>query len=191
MSTPLIIDTDVALGAWVGQPGALCIFAPTCGSALAMEHNGDVYACDHYVEPDYHLGNIRQDLLIDLVASPAQEAFGLAKRDTLPSMCRTCDVRFACHGGCPRNRFIKTPDGEAGLNYLCAGYIAFFRHVDKPMQVMARALSTGEAPALVMAWTAEQDRRLIARFAGTGRNDPCPCGSGRKFKRCHGRSGAL
>ncbi|MCB0027576.1 MAG: anaerobic sulfatase maturase, partial [Anaerolineales bacterium] len=112
---------DVALGAWLGQPGSLCIFAPTCGKALAMEHNGDLFSCDHYVEPDYLLGNIMSDNMIELVASEKQRQFGEAKLSTLPKYCRDCEVRFACHGGCPKNRFIKTPGGEPGLNYLCAG----------------------------------------------------------------------
>ena len=116
---------DTTLGSHVGQY-SLCIFAPTCGNALAVEHNGDLYSCDHYVEPDYLLGNIQETHMIELVASERQRQFGRDKMDTLPQYCLQCDVRFACNGGCPRNRFIKTPDGEDGLNYLCAGYKRFF-----------------------------------------------------------------
>jgi uncharacterized protein len=105
---------DVALGAWVGQPGAVCVFAPTCGNALALEHTGDLYSCDHYVEPDFLLGNIKDTPMIELVASEKQRKFGQDKLDTLPRYCRECEVRFACHGGCPKNRFIETPDGEPG-----------------------------------------------------------------------------
>ncbi len=142
---------DAALASWVGAPPTLCIFAETCGNALALEHNGDLYACDHFVEPAYRLGNIQQDRMIDLVASPKQRHFGLAKRDTLPPYCRECAVRFACHGECPKNRFITTPDGEPGLNYLCAGYQAFFTNIDRPMRLMADLLRRHRAPAEVMA----------------------------------------
>lgn len=149
---------DAALANWLRVPGAVCIFAETCGQALALEHNGDVYCCDHYVEPDYRLGNIRQTHLLELVASDRQRAFGLAKRDTLPRYCRECSVRFACHGECPRNRFIATPDGEPGLNYLCAGYKAFFTHIDRPMRLMADLLHQGRYADEVMALLAEEDQ---------------------------------
>ncbi len=127
---------DVALGSWLGQHNA-CIIAPTCGAALAMEPNGDVYSCDHFVEPDHLVGNIRQTPLGDLVLAEKQRRFGQAKYETLPKYCRECPVLFACYGECPRNRFIKTPAGEDGLNYLCEGYKAFFEHIDKPMRIMA------------------------------------------------------
>ncbi len=141
---------DVALASWHGEPGALCIFSETCGLALALEHNGDLYSCDHYVEPDYLLGNISETPMIDLIASDKQRAFGNAKRDTLPQYCQDCEVRFACHGGCPRNRFISTPDGEDGLNYLCAGYKGFFNHVDPAMKLMSRLLSKNRAPSEIV-----------------------------------------
>jgi uncharacterized protein len=127
---------DVALGSWLGRHNA-CIVSPTCGGALTMEPNGDVYSCDHFVEPDHLIGNVRKTPLGDLVLSEKQRRFGQAKYDTLPEYCRECPVLFACYGECPRNRFIKTPSGEDGLNYLCEGYKAFFQHVDKPMRVMA------------------------------------------------------
>jgi len=133
---------DVALGSWLGQHNA-CIVAPTCGNALVLEHNGDVYSCDHFVEPDYRLGNIRDTPLQALVASEKQRRFGQNKYDTLPKYCRECPVLFACYGECPRNRFIQTPDGEEGLNYLCAGYKAFFTHIDTPMKTMADLLRQG------------------------------------------------
>ena len=133
---------DVALGSWLGQHNS-CIVSPTCGAALALEHNGDVYSCDHYVEPDHRLGNIRQTPLKTLVSSEKQRRFGQSKFDTLPKYCKECPVLFACYGECPRNRFVKTPDGEDGLNYLCAGYKAFFTHIDKPMKVMADLLRQG------------------------------------------------
>jgi len=138
---------DVALASWHGEPPGLCIFSETCGLALALEHNGDVYSCDHYVEPDFLLGNITETPLGELVASDKQRAFGQAKRDTLPQYCLDCDVRFACHGGCPRNRFTQTPDGEEGLNYLCASYKSFFNHIDEPMRAMSTLLHAGRAPS--------------------------------------------
>ena len=96
---------DAALASWLGLPASMCIFAETCGNALALEHNGDLYSCDHFVEPEYLLGNIMQTHMVELVASPQQRAFGDAKRDTLPQYCVACDVRFACNGECPKNRF--------------------------------------------------------------------------------------
>jgi serine-type anaerobic sulfatase-maturating enzyme len=133
---------DIALGSWLGQHN-LCIVAPTCGNALVLEHNGDVYSCDHYVEPEHRLGNIRQTPLAALVSSEKQRRFGQSKYDSLPRYCKECPVLFACYGECPRNRFIKTPDGEDGLNYLCAGYKAFFEHIDQPMRTMARLVQGG------------------------------------------------
>jgi uncharacterized protein len=170
---------DVALANWVGEPPGLCVHSETCGLALALEHNGDLYCCDHFVEPDYLLGNIAQTHMLELVSSPRQRQFGLDKLELLPRYCRECDVRFACHGGCPKDRFISTPDGEAGLNYLCGGYKAFFHHVDQPMRAMAALLARGRPPAEIMSTYAARDARR-------GRNDQCPCGSGRNWKQCHG-----
>jgi uncharacterized protein len=178
---------DAALASWYGAPPALCIFSETCGNALALEHNGDLYSCDHFVEPKYLLGNIKQKHMIELVASDQQRHFGINKRDTLPRYCRECEVRFACHGECPKNRFLETPDGEPGLNYLCAGYKAFFHHINKPMRIMAELLRRDRAPADVMLVLAAEEAQLQKAYAKAGRNDPCPCGSGRKFKHCHGR----
>jgi uncharacterized protein len=148
---------DVALGSWLGQHNA-CIVAPTCGSALVLEHNGDVYSCDHYVEPDHRLGNIRETPLKTLVSSEKQRRFGQSKYDTLPKYCKECPVLFACYGECPRNRFIKTPDGEDGLNYLCAGYKAFFTHIDKPMRAMASLLRQGRYADEIMQRQEETER---------------------------------
>ncbi len=128
---------DVSLEMWMGMQASLCIFRRTCGSALAMEHSGDVYSCDHFVYPENKLGNIMEAGLDALVDSEQQKTFGANKNDTLPQYCRSCDVRFACNGECPKHRFITTPDGEPGLNYLCAGYKMFFRHIDPYMRFMA------------------------------------------------------
>ncbi|HEY6955404.1 MAG TPA: anaerobic sulfatase maturase [Flavisolibacter sp.] len=138
---------DSALASWYGVNPGLCIFAEKCGNALALEHNGDLYSCDHFVDPDYLLGNILNDPLAELVTSQKQQKFGDDKYDTLPDYCLRCEVRFACNGECPKNRFIKTPAGQAGLNYLCAGYRAFFNHIDQPMRFMALKLRLNQAPS--------------------------------------------
>jgi len=169
---------DVALANWYGQSPGLCVHSETCGLALALEHNGDVYSCDHYVEPAYRLGNISESRLVDLVLLPKQQEFGLAKRDSLPKYCLDCEVRFACHGGCPKDRFAVTPDGQAGLHYLCPSYKAFFGHIEPVMAQMCDLLKADRAPS-------ELVRRYAAADARRGRNDPCSCGSGRKWKHCH------
>ena len=151
---------DATLENWYGEGASLCVYKPTCGTSLAMEHNGDVYSCDHFVEPKHKLGNINETPLIDLVSSPRQRWFGDYKSSSLPKYCKECDVRFACHGGCPKDRFIQTPDGEPGLNYLCAGYKAFFHHVKPAMDEMVRLLKLGRAPAEVMqTYAASESRR--------------------------------
>jgi uncharacterized protein len=174
---------DVTLGSYFNQHN-LCIFSPTCGNALAVEHNGDLYSCDHYVEPDYLLGNIQETHLIELVASEKQRQFGRDKLESLPTYCQECEVRFGCHGGCPRNRFIQTPDGQDGLNYLCAGYKIFFKHVDRPMRVMANLIRNGRYADEIMSLYAGEAAPPDP-YAEIGRNDPC--GSGKKFKQCHGK----
>ncbi len=141
---------DVALESWLGLEASLCVFRKTCGSALAMEHTGDLYSCDHFVYPENKLGNITETNLEQMVSSQQQKSFGLDKLNSLPRMCRECDVRFACNGECPKHRFLTTPDGEPGLNYLCAGYKHFFHHVDPHMQFMAAELRASRPPANVM-----------------------------------------
>jgi uncharacterized protein len=175
---------DTTLGAHVGQY-SLCVFSPTCGDAVALEHTGDLYSCDHYVEPDFKLGNIRDTHMAHLVASATQRKFGADKQTTLPAYCRSCNVLYACNGGCPKDRFISTPDGEPGLNYLCAGYKKFFQHLEQPMRLMASLLEAKRAPAEIMRWYAIEDAKWRTEAAKVGRNEPCPCGSGRKAKHCH------
>jgi uncharacterized protein len=170
---------DVTLANFVGAPPGLCIHAETCGRALALEHNGDLYSCDHFVEPGYKLGNINEQHIIELAGSVQQLLFGMDKRDKLPRACQECEVRFACHGGCPKDRFRYDVYGEPGLNYLCPSFKAFFHHVTEPMQAMGSLLRAGRAAAEIMYTYASAD-------AARGRNDDCSCGSGRKFKRCHG-----
>ncbi len=176
---------DIALEAWVGMNPSLCVFGETCGEAMALEHNGDLYSCDHFVYPEYRLGNILETPLRDMAMSPFQRTFGQHKNADLPGCCRSCDVYFMCHGECPKHRFLKAPDGAPGLNYLCEGYKQFFRHIDPYMQFMARELRAQRPPANVMAYAAAEDLRAQNK-AAPGPNDLCLCGSGRKFKKCCG-----
>jgi uncharacterized protein len=169
---------DVTLESYFGRH-LLCIHAPTCGYGPALEHNGDLYTCDHFVEPGQKLGNIHTTPMAELFASPQMRKFGNDKRDALAKQCQRCDVRFLCNGGCPKDRFVPSRDGKPGHNYLCAGLELFFTHTRPLMQVMAELLKRGRAPADVMAWVAAED-------AKRGPYQPCPCGVGRKFKFCHG-----
>lgn len=172
---------DGVLAAWVRGRSTLCVLSPTCGEGVALEHNGDVYACDHYVEPEYRLGNIMTTPLAHLVGSAQQQAFGARKHIGLPQYCRHCEFLFTCHGECPKHRLLATPDGEPGLNYLCAGLQAFFRHTAPSMRIMAELLKYGQPAAQIMSLLA---REAPATPAQTGRNALCPCGSGRKYKQC-------
>jgi len=151
---------DVALGVWLGQPAALCVFQETCGMGLALEHTGDLYACDHFVTLAQRLGNIMDTPLAYLVASDQQRMFGAAKQLQLPRYCLSCPVRFICNGECPKNRLLMTPDGEPGLNYLCQGYRAFFTHIDQPMRLMADLLRAGRAPAEVVLQLAADGKKI-------------------------------
>jgi uncharacterized protein len=169
---------DVTLEAYFGRH-LLCIHAPTCGLGPALEYNGDLYSCDHFVEPGYRLGNIHETHMLKLIASPEQRKFGQAKRDSLTAQCRRCEVKALCNGGCPKDRFALSSDGEPGQNYLCPGLKMFFTESRHAMQTMARLLQDGRPPSDVMAITATDDKRR-------GPYAPCPCGSGRKFRFCHG-----
>lgn len=186
---------DQSLSAWMGQEASLCIFRRECGRAMAIEHNGDLYCCDHFVEPEYHLGNIHDLPIVEMANSDRQREFGAAKEKTLPNYCRECEVRFICNGGCPKNRIIETPDGEAGLNYLCAGYRKFFNFIDPYMKRMATELKARRPAANIMPMLkAERQGRAVepardpreqsSPVTAPGRNDACPCGSGRKYKKC-------
>jgi uncharacterized protein len=159
-----------------GQEHTLCIFKEVCGGVPVVEHNGDFYCCDHFTDAEHRLGNIRETPLAKLLDSPAQQAFGRAKLDTLPRCCQVCEVRAMCNGECPKNRFLQTPDGEPGLNYLCPGYKRFFSHCQSFVAQVAALWRRTEPPA-PPAVMPEVGLRV-------GRNDPCPCGSGRKYKNC-------
>lgn len=143
---------DSTLANWIGEQPGVCTMARHCGHAGVMEFNGDVYSCDHYVFPEYKLGNLNTDSLAGMMYSERQLKFGTDKYDTLPRQCRECEFLFACHGECPKNRFAVTKDGEPGLNYLCAGWKMFFNHVAPYMDFMKKELLAQRPPANVMEW---------------------------------------
>ncbi|HPD22676.1 MAG: anaerobic sulfatase maturase [Pseudomonadota bacterium] len=187
-----VLNFDAVLAGWLGHAGTVCIFGPTCGLGVALEHNGDLYSCDHFVDTNHLLGNILTTPMIELVSSEKQRRFGRDKAGTIPRQCRECRYLFLCNGECPKNRLIETAEGEPGLNYLCEGYRAFFSHTEKPMQAMANLMRNGRPASDVMRLTTGEKPSVHASFPGVGRNDPCPCGardaSGKrmKFKKCHG-----
>jgi uncharacterized protein len=162
------------------QEHSLCIFRPTCGDIPVIEHNGDFYSCDHFVDAEHCLGNIKETPLVELLESAEQRAFGKAKLETLPRYCQECKVRAMCHGECPKNRFLQTPDGEAGLNYLCAGYKRFFTHCQPFVSEVAAQWSRQNLGQQIPPERATDARTSFK----PGRNDPCPCGSGLKYKKC-------
>jgi uncharacterized protein len=166
----------------LGWPANLCVMAESCGRALAVEHDGSVYACDHFVDPDHRIGDVMTHGLAALVDGPEQRAFGHAKTAALLACCRTCDVRFLCNGGCPKDRFVSAPNGEAGLNYLCGGYRRFYEHALPSPRRMAALARSQRSVTEIMSELAERDERRAWRAAS--RNDPCPCGSGRTYKYC-------
>ena len=169
---------DEALRPYTGTEHALCVSRETCGDVVVVEHNGDFYSCDHFVDDGHRIGNIFETSLAEMLASPAQRHFGNQKRDALPQYCRECDVLSSCNGGCPKDRFTRTPDGEEGLSYLCPGLKLFYSHARPTLQKLAE-IRQSENP--------EADLLELIRPAAThqaGRNDPCPCGSGKKFKKC-------
>ena len=149
----------------LGLEHSLCVFRETCGQIPVLEHNGDFFPCDHYVDREHRLGNIRETPLGELLESPAQRAFGEAKRDALPRYCRECEVLAMCHGGCPKYRFIRTPDGEPGLNYLCAGLKRFFLHSRAPIErdgVRGEQSGARRCPAARARWAATIPARVAA-----------------------------
>lgn len=149
VGTIYVMNFEWALASFLRLPATVCLFTENCGKALILEHNGDVYSCDHFMYPDHRLGNINETGLTELANSPQQQAFGAAKSD-LPDYCRRCEVRFACHGECPKNRFATTPDGQPGLNYLCPSYKRYFNHIAKYMNAMAKLISYGQPASLIM-----------------------------------------
>lgn len=143
---------DSTLANWMGQDPGVCSLAQTCGHAGVMEFNGDVYSCDHFVFPAYKLGNIKDMTLVEMMYSATQIRFGQDKFDSLPQQCKNCDVLFACNGECPKNRIIRTKDGENGLNYLCNGYYNFFKHVAPYMNFMKNELKNKRSPRNIIQY---------------------------------------
>lgn len=187
---------DQALSAWLGIEPSLCVFRRQCGKALAVEHNGDLYSCDHFVDPDHFLGNIGDQPLLEMVHSEAQQAFGREKESTLPETCLQCEVRFVCNGECPKNRFVDTGDPRGKLNYLCQGYRKFFNHISPQMKQMAELVQAKRSPSEIMqTYKLSRVKRSESlpstppvpgsgRTQSQGRNDLCACGSGKKYKKC-------
>jgi len=173
---------EFALAAWAGKPVSLCVFQPHCGNATALEHNGDLYACDHYVYPEYRLGNLLEEPLKALIQSPRQRKFGADKFDTLPQYCRDCEFLFACYGECPKHRFVATPEGEPGLNYLCEGYKHYFKTIARHMQAMTELIQSGRPAAAIMEILAKNKKQKGGNSPRP--KDPCPCGSGRQYRKC-------
>lgn len=186
---------ETALATWSGLGTTLCVFHERCGAAMIIEHTGDVYSCDHYMYPEYRLGNVMRSSLADIASLPQQLKFGNDKFDTLPRYCRECPVLFACNGECPKHRFAKTPDGEPGLNYLCEAYRTFFTHIDPYMRTMTDLLAQQQPPARIMQMLKPPPGPLspLNPLHPTlpprkpRPNDPCPCRSGAKYKKCCGR----
>lgn len=150
VGTVHVMNFEWALASWLQLPASVCLFAPRCGKALIVEHDGGVYSCDHYMYPEYQLGNIDGGNLREMAASPAQLAFGAVKETTLPAHCRRCPYLFACHGECPKNRFMTSPDGESGMNYLCPSYEKYFRHITPAMNALAKVMAAGFPASSVM-----------------------------------------
>ena len=173
---------EASTRSWLGLPSSgMCVFEETCGLGLALEHNGDLYSCDHFVEPEYLLGNIMKKEIIELAASDRQYRFGQDKRDTLPQICRECDVLFACRGECPKNRFLTTSAGESGMNYLCEGWKAFFHHINFPMKIISWLICNGYLASDVM-----RILKLNENLPNNGHNDSCHYSSDQKFKSLQG-----
>jgi uncharacterized protein len=172
---------DEAARPFLGMEHALCVSRETCGDVIVVEHNGDVYSCDHFVDREHRLGNIRNTPLVELLEHPELRQFGRDKRDKLPRYCRECEVLALCNGGCPKDRFTLTPDGEAGLNYLCAGLKNFYSYSAPYLQKMAAARQSPESMEQFMQQLRAEDTHAARQ---TRRNDLCPCGSGKKYKKC-------
>lgn len=172
---------ESALSVWAGYRSGFCVFDKVCGRGLALEHNGDLYACDHFVDPAHRLGNILEIPLSELAGLPQQIEFGMAKVERLPAKCRQCKVQFICNGGCPKDRFTRqTGSTKEPLNYLCEGYLSFFTHIFEPMRVMAALLTQQKPPSMIM--------EILAFERAVGQAGPkglCPCGSNRLVSDCH------
>lgn len=202
LGTVFVQHFEMMLGLTLGLPASLCVHAKVCGRNLAIEHNGDLYSCDHFVFPDFHQGAIHLRHLAEMVDAAPQAKFGHDKRDTLPAYCQTCSYLDVCNGGCPAHRIIATPAGEAGLNYLCAGYKRFYQHTMPYWRAMAACLQrrlpaseyarfmgpgAGASGGAPLRPSAPRPPVPSDPRAAPTANDPCPCGSGKKYKKCCAR----
>jgi uncharacterized protein len=179
-------DFDVSLSLIMGLPSPICVHAETCGRAVAIEHNGDLFSCDHYVTREDQIGNVMTEQLRSMLDGLKQTKFGDDKKDLLPRYCRECEYLHVCNGGCPKDRLIDTPDGEPGLNYLCAGYKIFYSHSFPVFEKMAEAIRLGKTASYYKNLNKIKQDRFKKTYGAVGRNDACPCGSGRKYKKCCG-----
>jgi len=170
---------EESLSAWAGYGANLCVFSRECGNAAVIEHNGDLYSCDHFVEPEYKLGNIKEKDILAMMNSKQQQDFGRTKKEKLNQKCLKCNYLFFCNGGCPKNRIVDTGDGYK-LNYLCEGYKLFFDYIDPYMQKLSQLLKQQKSPKIMK----KEILKLYQEIWDVGRNDPCPCGSGKKYKKC-------
>ena len=176
-----IQNFDEASRPFLGKEQVMCVSKQTCGNVVVLEHNGDVYSCDHFVDLKHRLGNIRETHLGELLESPALLQFGRDKQERLPAYCRQCDVLALCNGGCPKDRHARTPQGEEGLNYLCPGLKQFFTHSRPYFKKLALHLSAGQP---IESFIRSLKPDVAAAKPKANRNDSCPCGSGKKYKKC-------
>ena len=176
-----IHNFEEALRPYIGLDHSLCVLRETCGDVVVVEHTGEFFSCDHFVEPDHMLGNIQETPLVDMINGAAQARFGKHKKDGLPQYCRDCEVLSSCNGGCPKDRFIQTPDGGDGLNYLCTGYKHFALHAQPFLQKFAQLKKMRQPATKIMEILRKSTKKPVRQV---GRNHPCPCGSGKKYKKC-------
>ncbi|MBT3630503.1 MAG: anaerobic sulfatase maturase [Candidatus Marinimicrobia bacterium] len=182
VGTIFVQQFEAALANEMGRPAGVCVWNAICGQALAVEHNGDLYSCDHYVFPEYQLGNLVASPLLDLVHSPAQQEFGADKQANLAQICRDCEVLYLCHGECPKHRFVPGPNGEKGHNYLCGGYKQFFTSIRPELGVFKEILELGHPATNIVAWMQEKDQGFPS--IDVELSEICPCGSKLVFKDC-------
>jgi len=166
---------------WAGGTPSVCWMAPTCGRVLIVEHDGSVYSCDHFVNQEHYIGNLKTSQLSEIIGSPVQRRFSHSKQELLPGQCLNCSWLDVCNGGCPKDRFSLSENGETGLNYLCNGLRYFFSQAEKPLKQIIQSRKNGISPNAIMGELRDKTREY---WKGVGRNDPCPCGSGLKAKNC-------
>ncbi|MFW6035998.1 MAG: SPASM domain-containing protein, partial [Halothermotrichaceae bacterium] len=170
---------EEVLKVWAGYKASICVFSESCGDAAVIEHNGDFYSCDHFVYPEYKLGNIKETSIEEMINSTQQQEFGNNKYKSLPEECLNCKFKFICRGGCPKNRIVETEKGEK-INYLCLDYKMFFSYISPYMEELTTRIKKRQDPSIIQ----KELIKLHDEIWDVGRNDPCPCGSGKKYKKC-------